>query len=89
MSGPGAETDSAYTNKINLFKSRVKAQTYTINASVTSSIPGRENEWLGRLRKSENNPELISTSRTRVDADFIETYGLKLVAGRNFADEQS
>jgi putative ABC transport system permease protein len=88
MSGPGAETDSAYTNKINLFKSRVKAQTYTINASVTSSIPGRENEWLGRLRKSENNPELISTSRTRVDADFIETYGLKLVAGRNFADEQ-
>ncbi|MBK8289780.1 MAG: ABC transporter permease [Flammeovirgaceae bacterium] len=87
MSGPGAETDSAYTNKINLFKSRVKTQTYTINASVTSSIPGRENEWLGRLRKSENNPELISTSRTRVDADFIETYGLKLVAGRNFADE--
>lgn len=30
---------------------------------------------------------MISTSRTRVDADFIETYGLKLIAGRNFADE--
>jgi putative ABC transport system permease protein len=43
---------------------------------------------LGRLRKSEDNPELISTSRTRVDKDFIDTYGLKLLAGRNFTDEQ-
>ena len=52
------------------------------------NIPGRENEWLGRLRKSEDNLELISTSRTRVDKDFIDTYGLKLLAGRNFTDEQ-
>lgn len=87
ISGPGAETDSAYTNKINLFKNRVKAQAYAVNATITSSIPGRENEWLGRLRKSEDNPELISTSRTRVDKDFIETYGLKLLAGRNFTDD--
>jgi putative ABC transport system permease protein len=87
INGPGAETDSAYTNKIRLFKSRVKDQAYVVNATITSSIPGRENEWLGRLRKSEDNPEMISTSRTRVDADFIETYGLKLIAGRNFADE--
>ncbi|MEQ1585302.1 MAG: FtsX-like permease family protein, partial [Cyclobacteriaceae bacterium] len=87
ISGPGAEMDSTFTNKINLFKSRIKDQTFTVNATITSSIPGRENEWLGRLRRSENNPELISTSRTRVDTDFIETYGLKVVAGRNFADE--
>lgn len=87
INGPGAETDSAYTNKIRLFKSRVKDQAYAVNATITSSIPGRENEWLGRLRKSEDNPELISTARTRVDKDFIETFGLKLVAGRNFADE--
>lgn len=87
ISGPGAETDSAYTNKINLFKTRIKDKPYTINATITSSIPGRENEWLGRLRKSEDDPELISTARTRVDKDFIETYGLKLIAGRNFSDD--
>lgn len=87
IGGPGAEMDSSFTNKINLFKSRIKDQAFAVNATITSSIPGRENEWLGRLRKSEDNPELISTSRTRVDTDFIETYGLKLVAGRNFSDE--
>jgi putative ABC transport system permease protein len=87
ISGPGAEMDSTFTNKINLFKSRVKDQSYAVNATITSSIPGRENEWLGRLRKSEDNPELISTARTRVDTDFIETYGLKIIAGRNFSDE--
>jgi putative ABC transport system permease protein len=87
ISGPGAEMDSTFTNQINLFKSRIKDQPFAVNATITSSIPGRENEWLGRLRKSEDNPELISTSRIRVDTDFIETYGLKLIAGRNFADE--
>ena len=87
IGGPGAEMDSSFTNKINLFKSRIKDQAFAVNATITSSIPGRENEWLGRLRKSEDNPELISTARTRVDADYIETYGLKLIAGRNFADE--
>jgi putative ABC transport system permease protein len=88
MSGPGAEMDSIFISRINLFKERVKDQPYAVNATITSNIPGRENEWLGRLRKSEDNPELISTSRTRVDKDFIDTYGLKLLAGRNFADEQ-
>jgi putative ABC transport system permease protein len=88
MSGPGAEMDSIFISRINLFKERVKDQPYAVNATITSNIPGRENEWLGRLRKSEDNPELISTSRTRVDKDFIDTYGLKLLAGRNFTDEQ-
>jgi putative ABC transport system permease protein len=87
IGGPGAEMDSTFTNNINLFKNKIKDEAYTINATVTSSIPGRENEWLGRLRRSEDNPELISTARTRVDKDFIETYGLKLVAGRNFSDD--
>ncbi len=87
IGGPGAEMDSTFTNKINLFKSRVKDEAYAVNATITSSIPGRENEWLGRLRKSEDNPELISTARTRVDTDFIETYGLKIIAGRNFSEE--
>ncbi len=88
LSGPGAEIDSTFISRINLFKERVKDQPYAVNVTISSNIPGRENEWLGRLRKSEENPELISTSRTRVDKDFIDTYGLKLLAGRNFTDEQ-
>ncbi|MDZ7648662.1 MAG: hypothetical protein U5K54_16590 [Cytophagales bacterium] len=43
---------------------------------------------VGTIRNRNRTPELISTSRTRVDKDFIDTYGLKLVAGRNFTDEQ-
>lgn len=85
----GAEMDSTFINHIELFKTRLKENAHVVNATITSNIPGRENEWLGRLRRSEQNPELISTTRTRVDKDFVHTYGLNIVAGRNFSDEQN
>lgn len=80
----GQEMDTAFVSKIELFKSRLKQHSTIQNATITSNIPGRENEWLGRLRRSEQDKELISTSRTRVDKDFLSTYGLTLSAGRNF-----
>ncbi len=83
----GAEMDSTFINNMELFKARIKENAHIVNATITSNIPGRENEWLGRLRRSEQDKELISTSRTRVDKDFIQTYGLSLVAGRNFSNE--
>lgn len=83
----GAEMDSTFINNMELFKARIKENAHVVNATITSNIPGRENEWLGRLRRSEQDKELISTTRTRVDIDFIHTYGLSLVAGRNFSNE--
>ena len=83
----GEEMDSTFINKMNLFKSKIKENSYVVNATITSNIPGRENEWMGRLQGLENEKELISALRTRVDRDFIKTYGLALIDGVNFSDE--
>ncbi|MEZ4947558.1 MAG: FtsX-like permease family protein [Cyclobacteriaceae bacterium] len=85
--GPFAERDSSILNKLSLFKEKVKSHSLVNNATISSNIPGIENTWVGRLRKSETDDDLITTSRTRVDIDFIDTYGLKLIAGKNFSNE--
>jgi putative ABC transport system permease protein len=83
----GAEMDTTFINRMEFFKSRIKENNHVVNATITSNIPGRENEWTGRLRRAQQDKELISTFRTRVDKDFVDTYGLSLLAGRNFSSE--
>lgn len=84
----GAEMDSSFNLKMNVFKERIKSLAGVKNSTITSNIPGRENEWIGRLRRPDLSEELITAIRTRVDPDFIQTYDLKLLAGRNFEDEK-
>ncbi|MEQ8423577.1 MAG: FtsX-like permease family protein, partial [Cyclobacteriaceae bacterium] len=57
----GAEMDSSFLNKMDLFKSKIKEHSDINNATVTSNIPGRENEWIGRLLKPDGDQELITT----------------------------
>jgi putative ABC transport system permease protein len=83
----GEEVDSTFQSKIQLLKGQLSENALIESVTVTSNVPGRENEWIGRLSKNGN--ELISSSRTRVDKDFILTYGLTLTAGRNFENEQA
>ncbi|MEZ4944516.1 MAG: FtsX-like permease family protein [Cyclobacteriaceae bacterium] len=87
--GPFAERDSSILHDLSLFKEKVKSHSIVRNATITSNIPGIENSWVGRLRKSETDEDLITASRTRVDTDFIDTYGLQLIAGNNFSSEKS
>ena len=86
---PGAEMDTTYIQKMRLFREKIQADDEIKSSTLTSNIPGRENEWIGRLKRvDESNDQEIMTSRTRVDEDYIKTYGLELVAGRNFTDVQ-
>ena len=79
-----SESDSVFLSKVGTFIASIRDHTAVNNATVTSNIPGRENDWIGRLRVSENSDEMITTVRTRVDENFIDTYGLQLLAGSNF-----
>lgn len=87
FAGPFAERDSTIINKLRLFKEKVKTYSTVKNVSISSNIPGIENSWVGRLRKSETDDDLITASRTRVDIDYIDTYNLELIAGKNFSSE--
>ncbi|MFO0070309.1 MAG: hypothetical protein ACK529_09135, partial [Alphaproteobacteria bacterium] len=53
---------------------------------VSSSIPGRKNEWRGSTRVTgAASDEVVRCNLTRVDEKFLETFDLYLLAGRNYS----
>ncbi|MGK7390071.1 MAG: FtsX-like permease family protein [Candidatus Cyclobacteriaceae bacterium M2_1C_046] len=83
LPGVGEEVDSTFNNRLNVLKKKLNTYSYIDGSTVSSNIPGRTNEWLGRS-KLKGQDLLISAYLTRVDENFIDTYNLKLIAGKNF-----
>lgn len=81
LAGPGEEMDSLFNKNIETFKIQVKEIGSVNNVTVTSNIPGRENEWLGRVQ-SQSNEDMIQMFRTRIDSNFFDTYKINIVAGK-------
>ncbi len=60
------------------------------SSTISSSIPGRKNEWRGSTQLSgRDNDVVIRANLTRVDEDFIKTFDLRLLAGRNYFSSTS
>jgi putative ABC transport system permease protein len=81
--------DSTYLAKIAAFKDALKQQTFIKGVTVSSSIPGEAVGWnaggiklVGTDESTQKQYRIIA-----VDYDFIEMYGLKLVAGRIFSKD--
>lgn len=85
LPGVGEEIDSSFNHRLSALKNSFKGTSYIANSTVTSIIPGISNSWKGRTKLSDQE-ELISGYLTRVDQDFINTYNLNLIAGRNFKE---
>ncbi len=81
LAGPGSEMDSLFVNQIKLFRTQSKALANIGGATVTSNIPGRENEWQGRVQSTVNQ-ELIQMLRARIDEDFFKTFKIDFLAGK-------
>lgn len=85
LPAPGEEVDTMFIQKITSIKDALSAHSFCKTSTISSDIPGRKNEWRGttRLAGDENSP-VIRANLSRVDEDFIGTFDLKLVAGRNY-----
>ncbi|MFN5169792.1 MAG: FtsX-like permease family protein [Cyclobacteriaceae bacterium] len=86
LPAPGEEIDTLFLQKITSIKNELRSQSFCRVSTISSDIPGRKNDWRGstRLAEDENSP-VIRTNLSRVDEDFVNTFDLKLVAGRNYA----
>jgi putative ABC transport system permease protein len=83
----GEEGDSTFIERMSTIKKELELRSLSESSTISSSIPGRKNEWRGSAGlKGEGDAAVIRTTLTRVDPEFIETFGLKIVAGRNFSD---
>lgn len=81
----GEESDTIFIRKIAALKNELNNRNLGRASTVTSSIPGRKNEWRGTAGLSGvGDVSVIRTNLTRIDEKFLEAFELDLVAGRNF-----
>lgn len=82
--GPGV-TDSLYNSKFESFKNRVLGIPGVKSIVSGTFIPGDEIYWTMNIRnataRSEDN---VVVSSAGVDHDYLPSYGIKMIAGRNF-----
>ena len=88
LSGPESVSDSIYDGIFTPFKSEVLKLPDVQDITRSAYVPGREIYWTNGVRwlKPETGTHTIYTQG--VDDQFVEAYGLGLVAGRNFSKER-
>ena len=81
--------DSTFLQKMTAFKQQLQQQSSVKNITVSTSIPGEPVGWnaggirlVGADESSQNQYRVIG-----VDYDYINAYGLKMIAGRAFSKE--
>ena len=85
VTGP-AVIDSSYKQKLSAFKTESLRIPGVRQMTVSTAVPGGQTGWnAGGIRLVGSDPTTASQYRViGVDQDFVPTYGLRLLAGRNF-----
>jgi putative ABC transport system permease protein len=81
--------DSLYVMRRETFTSELKSYPQVKNVSITSEIPGGLLSQVNSIRRINEGPEgNVSVSMYFVDHNFAPTFGLKILAGRNFTEQE-
>ena len=90
LQGPSI-SDSTYTSKYRAFKSELLNQSAIQSVSVSSDIPGNltSNNASGVKKEGDPDSESVRLRIIDIDYDFVPSYKLKVLSGRNFAADRS
>ncbi|NEU08054.1 FtsX-like permease family protein [Flavihumibacter sp. R14] len=88
LRGPNVK-DSTYAVKLNAFKTEMLTIPGVNKVSASTEVPGHKVRWnAGGIRLVGSDPNKTNQYRIiGVDYDFIDTYGLKVLKGRNFSEK--
>lgn len=82
--------DSTYDEKAEILRSRLLQQPQIRHFTVSSDIPGHIIQNNNSIKKKEQQKdEAVFTTFLFTDEHYMETYGLQLVAGRNFSKDMT
>ncbi|PZX56555.1 putative ABC transport system permease protein [Algoriphagus chordae] len=82
---PGS--DSVFTRRLIAFRDKLNANQKVQGITASHDIPGKEHlSLMPNFRHAKNPDELVTLYFTRMDYDFIPTFGVNLIAGRNFIE---
>lgn len=88
LRGPSV-TDSTYNDKLNSFKIAMLNTPGITAVSASTEVPGGKVSWnAGGIRLVGSDPRKANQYRIiGIDYDFINTFGLKILKGRNFSKQ--
>lgn len=79
--------DTTFHNKLALFKNELRKTPVIHNVTTSSEVPGKMISMLNHVRNRDEGPEEdFMYYQFFIDKDFIETYDLEIIAGRNFRE---
>ena len=89
VSRPTVGIDSTFLSKITTLKKELTQESLVKNITLSTSIPGEEVGWNAGGIKLVGEDEMKQKQYRviGVDYDYLNTYGLKLIAGRAFSNE--
>jgi putative ABC transport system permease protein len=77
--------DSTFISRVNSFKEELKQISQVKGAATSWSVPGGDIGRSFNVRQADSaTTNKFTTRHTGVDYDFMNVYGIKLLAGRNF-----
>jgi len=77
--------DSTFISRVNSFKEELKQLSEVKGATTSWSVPGGDIGRSFNVRQADSaTTNRFTVRHTGVDYDFLDVYGIKLVAGRNF-----
>ncbi|MEO1011254.1 MAG: ABC transporter permease [Bacteroidota bacterium] len=80
--------DSTIADKMEVFKDELRRNPKINFVTLTDEVPGKKIGDDNMARQSHELKEAgVSCDFLRIDHDFLDTYGLELLAGRNFRKE--
>lgn len=78
----GIGSDSSSQQRLESFKNDLKALPAVTSVSFSSDVPSSGNNWASNFAFNSTEDAPFNTYMKIVDADYFETYGLDIVAGR-------
>jgi putative ABC transport system permease protein len=82
-------TDSTMATRAEYFINELRSNPNVNNFATTSEIPGK---WISTLngvrQEGRDETENIICHYISISSEFIDTYGLKVIAGRNFKEDE-
>jgi putative ABC transport system permease protein len=89
VKSPSVANDSIFHREMAVLKSSKEKYPFIKNITSSSSIPGKEITFKAAFGKVVAGTNTEKTAKIiNIDSDFIDTYKLNLIAGRNFANVQ-
>jgi putative ABC transport system permease protein len=89
LNGIFAGKDSAYATRLQTFRDVVEGQTGVKGTALSSGTPGLGATYRGTIPEGFSREDNLFIANMSVDYDFLQTYGMNIIAGRSFSKEYS